>query len=91
MDMLMGDKIADADLADWRKLAQGLHARYLIGDFGTGARFITGRCLPQVIEHHRSREDRGQGIGDALAGDVGSRAVHRFEHRRKITLRIDIG
>ena len=41
MDMLMGDEIADADLADWRKLAQGLHARYLIGDFGTGARFIS--------------------------------------------------
>src|SRR5688572_14135199 len=40
MDMLTGDKIAEAGLTDWRKLAQGLHARYLVGDFGTGARFV---------------------------------------------------
>lgn len=39
MDMLMGEQIADAGLADWRKLAQGLHARYLVDDFGAGARF----------------------------------------------------
>ncbi|HYK70350.1 MAG TPA: VOC family protein [Streptosporangiaceae bacterium] len=40
MDMLKGEQIAEANLADWRKLAQGLHARYLIDDFGTGARFV---------------------------------------------------
>lgn len=40
MDMLSGEEIAAADLADWRKLAQGLHARYRIDDFGAGARFI---------------------------------------------------
>ena len=40
MDMLMGDKIAEANLTDWRKLAQGLHARYEVNDFSTGARFI---------------------------------------------------
>ena len=40
MDMLMGDKIVEANLADWRKLAQGLHARYLVDDFGTAARFV---------------------------------------------------
>jgi 4a-hydroxytetrahydrobiopterin dehydratase len=26
MDMLKGDQIAEANLTDWRKLAQGLHA-----------------------------------------------------------------
>ncbi|MET1016596.1 MAG: VOC family protein [Leifsonia flava] len=41
MDMLTGEEIAEAKLTDWRKLAQGLHARYLVGDFGTGARFVT--------------------------------------------------
>lgn len=41
MDMLSGEAIAAADLDDWRKLAQGLHARYLIDDFSAGARFIT--------------------------------------------------
>ena len=40
MDMLMGEQIAEADLTDWRKLAQGLHARYLVDDFGAGARFV---------------------------------------------------
>ena len=41
MDMLKGEEIAEAELTDWRKLAQGLHARYLVDDFGTGARFVT--------------------------------------------------
>ena len=41
MDMLKGDQIAAANLTDWRKLAQGLHARYLVGDFGTGTRFVS--------------------------------------------------
>ncbi|GAB3536353.1 VOC family protein [Arthrobacter tecti] len=41
MDMLTGAQIAEAELTDWRKLAQGLHARYLVKDFGTGARFVT--------------------------------------------------
>ena len=41
MDMLKSAQIADADLTDWRKLAQGLHARYLVNDFGAAARFVT--------------------------------------------------
>jgi len=40
MDMLSGEQIAAAKLTDWRKLAQGLHARYLVDDFGSGARFV---------------------------------------------------
>lgn len=42
MDMLTREEIAEAGLDDWRKLAQGLHARYLIDDFATGARFVAG-------------------------------------------------
>ena len=38
MDMLRGEQIAEAGLQDWRKLAQGLHARYVVDDFSTGAR-----------------------------------------------------
>jgi 4a-hydroxytetrahydrobiopterin dehydratase len=38
--MLMGEPIAAADLTDWRKLAQGLHARYVVDDFCTAARFV---------------------------------------------------
>lgn len=40
MDMLKGPEIAEANLADWRKLAQGLHARYLVDDFATASRFV---------------------------------------------------
>jgi 4a-hydroxytetrahydrobiopterin dehydratase len=40
MDKLKANKIAEASLADCRKLAQGLHARYLVDDLGTGARFV---------------------------------------------------
>ncbi|HEX5772497.1 MAG TPA: hypothetical protein VFY11_16160 [Nocardioidaceae bacterium] len=40
MDMLTEDQIGEADLTDWRKLGQGLHTRYVVGDFGAGARFV---------------------------------------------------
>ena len=55
MDMLKGEQIAAANLTDWRKLAQGLHARYLVDDFGTGARFVAevGEA-GDAIGHHPS-------------------------------------
>ncbi|AXK45096.1 VOC family protein [Brachybacterium saurashtrense] len=40
MDILRGDEIAAAHLSDWRKLAQGLHARFLLDDFAAGAQFL---------------------------------------------------
>lgn len=40
MDMLSGEEIAAAGLTDWRKLGQGLHARFVIADFRAGARFL---------------------------------------------------
>jgi 4a-hydroxytetrahydrobiopterin dehydratase len=55
MDMLMGAQIAEAHLTDWRKLAQGLHARYLVDDFGAGARFVVavGEAGDAVGHHPR--------------------------------------
>ncbi len=55
MDMLRGEQIAEADLTDWRKLAQGLHARYLVDDFGSGARFVAaiGEAGDEVGHHPR--------------------------------------
>jgi len=53
MDMLKGEQIAEAHLTDWRKLAQGLHARYVVDDFGTGARFISAvREAGDALGHH---------------------------------------
>jgi 4a-hydroxytetrahydrobiopterin dehydratase len=40
MQMLGIDDILAADVADWRKLGQGLHARFVIDDFTAGARFV---------------------------------------------------
>ncbi len=55
MDMLKGEQIAAANLTDWRKLAQGLHARYLVDDFGTGARFVTAVGeAGDALGHHPS-------------------------------------
>ncbi len=61
MDMLRGEKIAEADLTDWRKLAQGLHARYLADDFGAAARFVTaiGEAGDTVDHHPRVTIGRG--------------------------------
>ncbi|MDO8143342.1 VOC family protein [Isoptericola sp. 178] len=60
MDMLTGDEIARAGLTDWRKLAQGLHARYLTADFDTGVRFVA--ALGAV----------GDPIGDHLSVSIGA-------------------
>jgi hypothetical protein len=37
MDMLSGEQISQAGLRDWRKLGQGLHARFTVADFASGA------------------------------------------------------
>lgn len=53
MDMLTRDEITEARLTDWRKLAQGLHARYLVDDFGTGARFVSAVGeVGDALGHH---------------------------------------
>lgn len=64
MDMLKGHQIAEADLTDWRKLGQGLHARYLVGDFGTGARFVTAVGEAGDALGHHPRVSMGDGYVD---------------------------
>ena len=41
MEKLTTQDIVDADLTDWRKLAQRLHARFRTGDAVVGAAFVT--------------------------------------------------
>lgn len=64
MDMLKGEQIAEANLADWRKLAQGLHARYLIDDFGAGARFVAAVGEAGDVLGHHPRVSIGKGYVD---------------------------
>src|SRR5207249_9303573 len=40
-----------------------------------------GGTLAEMLEHHRTRPDLADRVGDAAAGDVGRRAMHRLEHR----------
>ena len=64
MDMLKGEQIAEANLTDWRKLAQGLHARYVVDDFGTGARFVAAVGEAGDALGHHPRVSIGNGYVD---------------------------
>ena len=46
--------------------------------------------LAEVVEHQRAGPDRADRVGDALAGDVGRRAVDRLEHRRVLARRVEV-
>lgn len=61
--MLTGEQIDEAGLTDWRKLAQGLHAHYVVGDLGAGT-----RLLAAVAE-------AGPDLGDHLRATVGDTFV----------------
>ena len=64
MDMLRGEQIAEAHLTEWRKLAQGLHARYVTRDFGTGARFVSAVGEAGDTLGHHPRVSIGTGYVD---------------------------
>jgi 4a-hydroxytetrahydrobiopterin dehydratase len=64
MDMLRGAEIAEARLTDWRKLAQGLHARYLVADFGTATRFVAAVGEAGDALGHHPTVSMGQGYVD---------------------------
>ncbi|WP_252975327.1 4a-hydroxytetrahydrobiopterin dehydratase [Janibacter melonis] len=77
MDMLRGEQIAAAALTDWRKLAQGLHARYLVPDFAAAARLVTaiGEAGDAVGHHPRVRIGDGHVDLELVTAD----AVYRDE------------
>lgn len=52
MDMLSGAQITAADLKDWRKLGQGLHARFVVADFRAGVRFLTAISETGAADGH---------------------------------------
>ena len=64
MDMLRGAQIAEAGLTDWRKLAQGLHARYVVEDFGAGVRFVAAVGEAGDAIGHHPRVAIGNGYVD---------------------------
>lgn len=82
MDMLLGGQIADANLTDWRKLAQGLHARYLVEGFGAAARFVAAVGEAGDELGHYPRVSIGQGYVDLklVSDDATYRDSHGTEH-----------
>lgn len=58
MDMLSGEQITKADLSDWRKLGQGLHARFTVDDFVSGARFLAAIATAAELSGHDPAEVR---------------------------------
>ncbi|MGZ4496629.1 MAG: 4a-hydroxytetrahydrobiopterin dehydratase [Nocardioides sp.] len=64
MRMLTRDEIAGAGLTDWRKLAQGLHARYVVDDFGAAARFVAAVAEAGDAVGHHPRVSIGRGYVD---------------------------
>ncbi|HZC69606.1 MAG TPA: VOC family protein [Jatrophihabitans sp.] len=61
MDMLSGTQISAANLTDWRKLGQGLHARFGVDDFAAAVRFLAaiGDDAPAVGDHLQVRTGSG--------------------------------
>ncbi len=49
---LSNQQIDDAGLTDWRKLAQALHARFVIPDYGAGAAFVTAVAKEADVQGH---------------------------------------
>ncbi|MGG5260166.1 VOC family protein [Phycicoccus avicenniae] len=64
MDMLSGDEVDAAGLTDWRRLAQGLHARYRVDDFAAAARFVTAVAEAGDAAGHHPRVTIGPGQVD---------------------------
>ena len=57
---------------DWRKLGQGLHARYVVSGFGAGVRFVAAVGEAGDALGHHPRVTIGDGYVDLklLSGDA---------------------
>ena len=82
MDMLRSAQIAETHLPDWRKLAQGLHARYLVDDFGTAARLVAavGEVGDAVSHHPKVRIGKGYVDLELVSDDAIYRDDEGTEH-----------
>nr|NLD39717.1 4a-hydroxytetrahydrobiopterin dehydratase [Actinomycetales bacterium] len=52
-ETLTAQEIMGAGLADWRRLARRIHARFETGDYATGAAFVSaiGEAA-ETVDHH---------------------------------------
>ncbi len=64
MERLSNQRIADADLADWRKLAQALHARYSAPNYVAAAKFVAALAPIADAEGHQPDLKLTSGVVD---------------------------
>ena len=78
MDQLSTQDIVDAGLADWRKLAQRLHARFRTGDAGVGAAFLAdavGAASAASLADHLEASLDATHVDLRVASDLGSEGI----------------
>ena len=92
MDMISGDEITAAGLTDWRKLGQGLHARFLVSDFEAGARFLSAIGEAGRAAGHHPEVRMGAGFVDLklISDDAVYRDDGGTEHRVDWVTRQDV-
>lgn len=92
MDMLSGEQITAADLTDWRKLGQGLHARFVVRDLRTATRFLTAisEADPSAADHLEARLGRGRVDLKLISDDAVYRNDEGTEHRVEWVTRRDV-
>jgi 4a-hydroxytetrahydrobiopterin dehydratase len=90
--MLKDEEITAAGLADWRKLGQGLHARFSTPGFGAGARFVAAIAEAGDELGHHPRVAIGDGYVDlkAISDDAVYRDSEGAEHVVEWVTQIDV-
>ncbi len=90
--MLNGEQIAAANLTDWRKLAQGLHARYVVDNFGAAARFVAAVGETGDALGHHPRASIGKGYVDLklVSDDAIYRDAAGTEHVVEWVTQLDV-
>lgn len=91
MEMMTGEQIAAAHLTDWRKLGQGIHARYVVDDFAAGARFVAAIAEAGTAFGHQPRVTLGDTFVDLkLISEDAVYVVDGVEHVVHYTTRKDL-
>ncbi len=90
--MVSDQQITDAHLRDWRKLGQGLHARFVTGDFATGVRFLAAvGTVGEAVGHYpQVRMDTGFVELKLISDDAIYRDDEGTEHRVEWVTQRDI-
>lgn len=87
MTELTSAQIMDAHLDDWRKLAQGLHARFLTGDFAAGLRFVSaiGEAAEAANHHPDLKLTYPYVDAELMSHDVGRLTQRDLDLARRIS------